>query len=85
MSFADFDLCNKFTYIFIKYQIKISLNNIGIRVSQKHIDKQMKEMNLVCKQTRIHKKSFEFFSIMKREELSHNFYNSKEHLDAVVA
>lgn len=26
-----------------------------------------------------------FFSIMKREELSHNFYKSKEHLESVVA
>lgn len=26
-----------------------------------------------------------FFSIMKREELSHDFYTSKEHLEAVVA
>lgn len=26
-----------------------------------------------------------FFSIMKREELSHNFYETKEHLEAVVS
>lgn len=49
------------------------MNNIGIRVSQKHIDKLMKEMDLVCKQTRIRCTWATRVSKFRRKRLKQNF------------
>lgn len=54
-------------------KIKIALDNIGISVSKKHIERLMKEMELVCKQTRIRCTWATKVSKFRRNRLKQNF------------
>lgn len=54
-------------------KIKISLNNKGICVSQRHVERLMKEMNLVCKQTRIKYTWATRVTKFRRNRLKQNF------------
>lgn len=54
-------------------KIKIALDNIGISVSKKHIERLMKEIELVCKQTRIRCTWATRVSKFRRNRLKQNF------------
>ena len=54
-------------------KIKTVLNNTGLKISKKHVDRLMKEMDLVCKQTRLRCTWATRMCKFRRNRLKQNF------------